>query len=520
MTSHASQPCLSVHSLSQFSTDDGVGDVLIVGHSKDEVKASLLKVLPALRIDSSNEELMQMAVAKLSPGLDNGDSVSMFVKCGDVARKVSLGVLSTACSRHNAPSRPHALAAVVASHKASVVVLVPRSGDHVFAQVCAAARQYPSFNCKKSNMSVLTNVTRSVNDESKRISIVVVFPGAEDAALLQKLSFLVNDIQLCAHLVDMPTNYLNCKTYVEEAEAVHARLKAQVSSGAHGITVIRGLELEQRGFGGLWGVGKASDNLPALVVLSYTPEGADGQPSTCMVGKGIVYDTGGLSIKVPPNMAGMKRDMGGSAAVISSFDALVRSGVCKKPVHALLCMAENAVSEVATRPDDIHTLYSGKTVEVNNTDAEGRLVLADGCAYAAKHLSPSVIFDIATLTGAQLISTGKKFGAVMTNDEALEDLGRSVGVFSGDLVHPIPYCPEFFRAEFASSVADMKNSVADRGNAQCSCAGQFIGNHIEEYLDAGGKWMHIDMAGPVCKGERATGYGVGLLFGLVANLQE
>ena len=147
-------------------------------------------------------------------------------------------------------------------------------------------------------------------------------------------------------------------------------------------------------------------------------------------------------------------------------------------------------------------------------------MLADGCAYAAKHLSPSVIFDIATLTGAQLISTGKKFGAVMTNDEALEDLGRSVGVFSGDLVHPIPYCPEFFRAEFASSVADMKNSVADRGNAQCSCAGQFIGNHIEEYLDAGGKWMHIDMAGPVCKGERATGYGVGLLFGLVANLQE
>jgi probable aminopeptidase NPEPL1 len=511
--------CLRVFSLSAYICDDGSGDVLIVGDNKADLKNSLTSVLVSLKLDAANEELLQMAVDKLSPGLDNGDSASLFVKCGDVARKVSVGVLSTACSRHNSPAKPHVLSALVGTSKASVVVLVPSSNDHVFAQVCAVARQYPTFNCKRDNMSVLTNVTRVVDANSAYTNIVVKFPGAEDAALLQQLSVIVDDIQLCGHLVDMPTNYLNCKTYVEEAEAVHARLKSSVTVGTHGLTIIRGEELEKRGFGGLWGVGKASDNLPALVVLSYTPVGAEGQPSTCMVGKGIVYDTGGLSIKVPPNMAGMKRDMGGSAAVISAFDALVRSGACKKPVHALLCMAENAVSEIATRPDDIHTLYSGKTVEVNNTDAEGRLVLADGCAYAAKHLFPSVIFDIATLTGAQLIATGKKFGAVMTNSDKLEDLSRSVGVYSGDLVHPIPYCPEFFRAEFASSVADMKNSVADRGNAQCSCAGQFIGNHIEDYLNSGGEWMHIDMAGPVSKGERATGYGVGLLYGLVSKLQ-
>lgn len=512
--------CLRVFSLSSYTCDDGTGDVLIIGASKGELKEALGKVLFSLAIDASNEELLQMAVEKLCPGLDNGDSVSLFVKCGNVARKIALGVLSTACSRHNAASKPHALAALVANNKSSVVVLVPSSNDHIFAQVCAVARQYPTFNCKKGNMSVLTNVTRVADDKSSYVNIVVAFPQAENAALLQQLSLLVDDIQLCAHLVDMPTNYLNCKTYVEEAQRVHARLQASVTTGKHELLVIAGKELEERGFGGLWGVGKASDNLPALVVLSYTPVGGDGQHSVCMVGKGIVYDTGGLSIKVPPNMAGMKRDMGGSAAVLSSFDALVRSGECKKPVHALLCIAENAVNEMATRPDDIHTLYSGKTVEVNNTDAEGRLVLADGCAYAAKHLSPRVIFDIATLTGAQLISTGKKFGAVMTNSEALEDLSRAVGAYSGDLVHPIPYCPEFFRAEFKSAVADMKNSVADRGNAQCSCAGQFIGNHIEEYLNAGGEWMHIDMAGPVNNGERATGYGVGLLFGLVARLQQ
>ena len=111
-------------------------------------------------------------------------------------------------------------------------------------------------------------------------------------------------------------------------------------------------------FGGIWGVGKASDHLPALVILSYIPHN-NSSPSVCMVGKGIVYDTGGLSVKVPPNMAGMKRDMGGSAAVLGAFDAIVRSNQCTGALHALLCIAENSISNEATRPDDIHTLYSG-----------------------------------------------------------------------------------------------------------------------------------------------------------------
>ena len=109
-----------------------------------------------------------------------------------------------------------------------------------------------------------------------------------------------------------------------------------------------------------------------------------------MVGKGIVYDTGGLSIKVPPGMAGMKCDMGGSAAVLGAFSAAVLSGDCREPLHALLCIAENAVGPLATRPDDIHTMLSGKTVEINNTDAEGRLVLADGVFFASKYLNPKV----------------------------------------------------------------------------------------------------------------------------------
>jgi len=189
-----------------------------------------------------------------------------------------------------------------------------------------------------------------------------------------------------------------------------------------------------------------------------------------------------------------------------------------RPLHALLCLAENSVGPDATRPDDIHTMLSGKTVEVNNTDAEGRLVLSDGGNYASKVLNPGVIVDIATLTGAQLIATGKKHAAIYTSHEDLEALALTAGKYTGDLTFPVPFAPELFRAEFRSAVADMKNSVADRGNAQCSCAGQFIANHLEEYLGAGGRWLHVDMAGPVTNGDRATGYGVALLFDLVLRL--
>lgn len=306
---------------------------------------------------------------------------------------------------------------------------------------------------------------------------------------------------------------LHTDAYVEECRVVADALKCDIK-------VIAGKDLEVAGFGGLWGVGKAAEHLPALVILSHRPEGTKvDDKSVCLVGKGIVYDTGGLSIKVPPNMAGMKMDMGGSAGLLGAFATAVASKTAKAPLHMLLCLAENAVGPLATRPDDIHTMLSGKTVEINNTDAEGRLVLADGVHYASKELNPKVIIDMATLTGAQLIATGKSLSAVYCNDGDLEDVIVGAGRYSGDLAHSIPYVPELFRNEFRSKVADMKNSVADRGNAQSSCAGQFIGNHLDAYLEKGGLWAHIDMAGPV-KGSDglATGYGVALVHTVIKNL--
>ena len=223
-----------------------------------------------------------------------------------------------------------------------------------------------------------------------------------------------------------------------------------------------------------------------------------------------------------PFIVSMKRDMGGAAAIFSAFCCAAQTGVVKnQKLYAILCLAENAVSPEATRPDDVQTFLSGKTVEINNTDAEGRLVLADGCCHAIQFLKPSILIDMATLTGAQGFATGRHFGAIYANADGLEQLAIQAGKETGDLLFPVPYAPEFFRPEFKSAVADMKNSMADRLNAHVSCAGQFINNHIESYAEQwSGQWAHIDMAYPVedKSTEKATGYGVSLLYSILEKL--
>ena len=478
-----------------------------------DVTSSVVKMLGFS--DDSSVDVLKALASKITPTNDAVASLESFFFCGanrELTRFVVM-VLPLACSRHNSPARSHALTTAVKGAKGSdntTVVLFPKENNRAFAQACAVGRQYPLFNYKGADVAATAPSTQVVD-------IVVNFASSTegDAELIRAAEKTVENIRFAQKLVDTPPNILHSDAYVEICESVAKQLNCKIN-------VIKGHDLEKGGFGGIWGVGKAAEHLPALVVLSYYPNGEDKDDnSVCMVGKGITYDTGGLSIKTPTtSMAGMKVDMGGSAAVLGAFITAVSVGGLKQPLHALLCIAENAVSAASTRPDDILVFLSGKTVEVNNTDAEGRLVLADGVFYAHKNLKPKVIIDIATLTGAQLIATGKNHAAIYCNDDNLEEVALKAGKFTGDLTFPIPYCPEFYRNEFRSTVADMKNSVADRGNAQSSCAGQFIGNHLEEYLKSGGKWLHVDMAGPGVSGERGTGYGVALLYDIAARLQE
>lgn len=434
----------------------------------------------------------------------------------------SIGVLPTAIGRHNIRARPHAITTLVKKArkkdgKEPIVILLLDDISDAFAAGCAVAKGQSLYSRKTSTMT-----SEKPNNTTSSSPLHVIFNMVLPDHVLTCLEAVSNGIQLAGRLVDAPANECHTDAMITEAVSVATRYNAK-----H--IVIRGEELREKGLGGLYGVGKAAEHPPALVVLSYYPQQENTNaesstvPSIVMVGKGIVYDTGGLSIKSSTGMPGMKRDMGGAAAILGAFEALMASSqsTLSRPVHAILCLAENSVASNATRPDDVHTLYSGRTVEINNTDAEGRLVLGDGVAFAVRHLNPCVLIDMATLTGAQGVATGKYFGALYCNQEKLESQAVKSGRTSGDLVHPLPYAPEFFRPEFKSTVADMKNSVKDRSNAQVSCAGQFIGNHLGNFED-GGNWLHIDMASPsyTKSDERATGYGVALLHTLLNDLQS
>jgi probable aminopeptidase NPEPL1 len=459
-----------------------------------------------------NSTLMEVATKKLSKSAESvrpKDTHTMTTLMTVEGNRLCLAVLPTSCARHNTPTQSHGVTVCVAAAalgNTCTIILRPIDASYALAQGVAVSRAFYLHSMK----TAWTTAPADCN-------VTVLMDCSMTAAALAELQYCADGVRGCAALVDTPPNVLHTDAYVAECTKVVDEITPVAT--ARGDTVrfeaIQGEELEKRGFGGLWGVGKASEHLPSLVIMSYTPAGAGADDkSICLVGKGIVYDTGGLSIKSKDGMPGMKTDMGGSAAVLYSFQALVRRGASRK-VHAIMCISENSVGPLATRPDDVHVFLSGKTVEVNNTDAEGRLVLADGCFYATATLNPSHIVDIATLTGAQGIATGFRHAAVYCNDDDFEDTAVRVGKSTGDLVHPLPYCPEFFKLEYASKVADMKNSVANRANAQCSCAAQFIGNHIETWLDDGGKWCHVDMAYPSGSAGRATGYGVALLMKLV-----
>uniref|UniRef100_A0A8C0T2N9 Cytosol aminopeptidase domain-containing protein n=1 Tax=Canis lupus familiaris TaxID=9615 RepID=A0A8C0T2N9_CANLF len=330
------------------------------------------------------------------------------------------------------------------SRRLSVLQMVCERSD-AFASACALARAFPLFTHRSG---------ASRRSEKKTVTVEFFLVGQDngpvEVSTLQCLTNATEGVRLAARIVDTPCNEMNTDTFLEEIKKVGKDL---------GITptIIRDEELKTRGFGGIYGVGKAALHPPALAVLSHTPEGAT--QTIAWVGKGIVYDTGGLSIKGKTTMPGMKRDCGGAAAVLGAFRAAIKQGF-KDNLHAVFCLAENSVGPNATRPDDIHLLYSGKTVEINNTDAEGRLVLADGVSYACKDLGADIILDMATLTGAQGIATGKYHAAVLTNSAEWEAACVKAGRRCGDLVHPLVYCPELHFSEFTSAVADMKNSVA------------------------------------------------------------
>jgi leucyl aminopeptidase len=284
----------------------------------------------------------------------------------------------------------------------------------------------------------------------------------------------------------------------EPANAMHPDDLAAAARrllGGKGVTVSVKDEraLAREGFGGIVGVGQGADHPPRLVELRYRPRGASGK--VVLVGKGITFDSGGLSLKPPDGMKTMKTDMSGAAAVLGTMSALADLGV-KVAVTGYLATAENMPSGRATRPGDVLTMKNGKTVEVLNTDAEGRLVMADALAVGAA-AKPDAIVDVATLTGACMIALGTRYAGLMGNDEALAaELLEAAGE-AGEPAWRLPLPPEYHR-EIESDIADLKN-VGDRyGGALI--AGLFL----QEFVD-GRPWVHLDIAGPA-RSDAEDGY--------------
>jgi len=282
------------------------------------------------------------------------------------------------------------------------------------------------------------------------------------------------------------------------------------------VTVWNKAAIEEEKMGGLLAVNRGSPEPPVFIEMEWFPDNPLNRRPVVLVGKGVVFDTGGLSLKPTKNsMDHMKADMAGAAAVIGAMELIARLNL---PLYvvALVPATDNRPGEWAYVPGDVLKMHSGKTVEVLNTDAEGRLILADALSYSRLY-RPELVIDLATLTGAQVVALGSKVAAVMTNDGPIEELCQA-GERSGDFVHPLPMHDHYAEA-LKSTVADIKN-IGNREAGSITAA-----KFLEHFVDF--KWLHVDLAGPAFLQKAmpyrpvgGTGFGVRLLLEFLSGMAE
>jgi len=297
---------------------------------------------------------------------------------------------------------------------------------------------------------------------------------------LDKAKKYIDACNLVRDLVNAPSNDLKTDHYANLARDVGKQVGLKVK-------VFLEKELAKEGFNALLSVNKGSDQPPRLVVLEHNSN-KKGLDTVCLVGKGITFDTGGISLKPSLGMDDMKCDMAGSATVLGIMQIVARLNL---PLHVvgLMPITDNMPSGKATVPGDIVKSYSGKTIEILNTDAEGRLILADALAYADKHYKPKLMIDFATLTGACVVALGNAGAGIMGTDQASMDRLKKLSCRTGDRIWQLPLWDEF-REEFDSHNADIKNIGNNRG-AGASKAGIFLNAFVSEKTP----WVHFDIAG-------------------------
>jgi leucyl aminopeptidase len=328
---------------------------------------------------------------------------------------------------------------------------------------------------------------------------------------LQEGKILGESINTTRGFADLPANHLTPKSLALDAKKIAEKYNLDFD-------VFGRAKAEELGMGGFCAVDAGSDEEGQFVTLEY--KASDNVPTIALVGKGVTFDSGGISLKPSAYMEGMKFDMSGAAAVIGAMQAIAQL----KPnvnVIAVTPLVENMPSGKACKQDDIITFLNGKTAEIKNTDAEGRLILADALSFAEKFYKPEVIIDVATLTGACLYALGHFFTALMTKNEDIGAKLQAVGLVTGDRVWPLPL-DEDFKDAIKSDVADIANTGALNYKAGTITAGCFLKNFVDK-----AKYAHLDIAGTAdgvpgisYLGKGATGAGVRLLTEFVLNYNK
>lgn len=386
----------------------------------------------------------------------------------------------------------------------NLISALPATKDEVKAHAISLTLGAYTWNLKSSSPAEIPTFTIATNE----------------ANALAEASAIAEALVSTRDLIHTPSNIKNPLWMAQQAKKI-------ADSKGLSIKVLEGKEISQ--FGGLVAVGMSSPNPgPRFIEISYIPKkiskskvkGASALPHIVIVGKGITYDTGGVSLKRPYEMmAPMKSDMAGSAAALGAISAIADLQPNVRVTVLMMC-AENALSGTSQRPSDVITQYGGTTVEIINTDAEGRLVLADGLAYADKNLDPDYLVDIATLTGAATLGLGRQYAAMYTRDKKLAQQLSAVGESSGERVWHMPLVDDYTDS-LESDIADL-NHAADRHDYS---AGSVTAALYLEHFAGDRKWVHFDIAGPARSesdsGENpkgGTGFGIRLLVDWILSL--
>ena len=338
--------------------------------------------------------------------------------------------------------------------------------------------------------------------ESGTVATVVVITGGGrelDRAVTRGIT-IATAVAQAREWINIPPNLLYPESFADQA-------KDHVRDSKITVEVLDEKALAKGGYGGILAVGGGSSRTPRLVRYSYAPRGA--KAHIALVGKGITFDSGGLNLKPGDSMYNMKDDMSGAAAVLAATRAIADLGIGVK-VTAYASMAENIPSATSYRPSDVLTMYGGTTVENGNTDAEGRLVMADALARATED-KPDLIIDVATLTGACVVALGNEIGGVMSNDDDVSDQVLAAAEAAGEQLWPLPI-PDTMKEDLKSKVADIKSTGSRMGGALFAAA--FLQEFIGDV-----SWAHLDIAGPAFRESSDNAHlGVGGTGAAVATL--